>query len=140
MTTLTVGPKFDLASFSLAFELHDAHTQLQYYADDADLCIVRPGHLDTPLHTVHGRSKILDWLTDLFEDFSQVRAVQQLDGQDEVALIAECRREDGTFAVYACTLTIINGRVRHQHVVLLEDKDVKVAPLRDRGRLLLPAF
>jgi len=57
-----------------------------------------------------------------------------------VALIAECRRKDGTFTVYACTLTIADGRVKHQHVVLLEDKDVKVAPLRDHGRLLMPAF
>jgi len=140
LTTFTFEPKFDLACFSRAFELHDAQTQVQYYADEADVCIVRHHHRTAPLHTIRGRSEILSWLTALFDEFCQVRAVQQIDGEEEVALIAECRRPDGTFAVYACTLMIVDGRVLHQYVVLLEDSGVRVAPLRDHGRLLMPVF
>ena len=130
---------FDLASFSGAFERHDPAAQLAWYAEDAEVSVLLHDQPTAPLQRITGKADIGDWLTTSAMEYAQIGTVVMVDGPERV-LIAECRRPDGTYAVYASTVRVVDDLITHQHVVLLEDEGVKVAPLRDGGRLLLPVF
>jgi hypothetical protein len=118
MTTMSMR---GLATAGFAGELEDGdyQAQLVWYAEDAQLSVVNWGRSTENPRLLLGKPAIADWISRTFSDNQSVRVVYDVHHDEEITIIAECRKDDGTLCIYSCTAQLQGGLIVRQHVVLL---------------------
>lgn len=119
MTTVSPEARFDVARFTRALEECDAGSQLALYADDAEVRVVDRDRSTPDPQILHGKPAVRTWMTQRSSEVHSFRVVSVLCEDAELTIIAECRNQDGTLGVHACTGHLLGGLVVNQTVVLL---------------------
>lgn len=120
MATTAPHAGFDKAGFRSALDERDARTQLCYFAECAQVCIVTRGQPASTGRTLSGRGEVRTWLAELCSTYQGISTVDLVCEDGMLLVIAECRRPDGTLDVYAATGHQMDGLIVEQFVVLLE--------------------
>lgn len=118
MTTKSM-PGLATAGFARAFEQSDESVQLSWYADHAEVSVVDWGQPTRTPHMLLGKSTIAGWVSRTCSDHRSVHVVCDMRLGDDIVLIAECRKADGTLCIYSCTAQLQGGLIVRQQVVLL---------------------
>lgn len=118
MTTLTTHP-LAIVGFTQDLEACNPHSQLAWYANDAEVSIVEWGQPTRSPHILRGKVAIGSWIAHTCSENRAVRVVYHAQRHDEMTLIAESRKQDGTLGIYSCTAQLQRGLIVNQFVVLL---------------------
>lgn len=112
---------FSLAALARAIEARDADFQIPLYADDADVQVVDPDHPPRSPMNLRGKRAIASWIRDICSLNMTHHVVDLVDAGDTVAFSEEGRYRDGTKVLSTSTVTVKDGLIRRQRVVLVWD-------------------
>lgn len=108
----------ELVDFQAALEHGDAHRLAGCYAEDARVSVVTRGSARRPAQHLSGRQAVEGWGNGFLSEHVANRVVTVLGGHSEITLIAECRRDDKSMVVLACTTQLVGGLIAEQYVVV----------------------
>ena len=117
--TTTVQQASTVSTFSVALEQQDPVTLLSLYGDQAEVSLTNSSSPDRSPRIIRGKVSIAHWVYAFCSRNHEVLVVNAVDRGPEFTVIAECRRQDGTRFVLACTTTVSAGQITGQFVVVV---------------------
>jgi len=113
---------FCLSRLISAIEARDADAQIPMYARHAEVQVVDPHHPPRSPMTLRGQRAIASWISDVCSLNMTHRVVDVIRSPEMVAFTEEGRYRDGAQVVSTSIVTIGDGLIDRQRVVLVWDE------------------
>ena len=113
---------FDLDSYIHGFEVWDADTVLDMYADDVELIQIDRDHPPSSPRVSHGKETLRGIMTYGAGAGVKITAESAVAGQERAAATFTCTFPDGRNVVANAILDLRNGRVVRHHEVAVGDR------------------
>ena len=121
MTRRKAGEGLDFEALRLGIERCDPDLVLGFYAEDAELSIVKAGSPQASPFELRGKAEIAKHLRAVFGQETSHRVEREGVGEERVRFREECEYLDGSRVVVETTLEVRAGKIFRQVDVVAKD-------------------